>query len=114
MKFMKWKTLIITSVVCLLPVFLGLALWERLPETMAIHFNMHNQPDGFAPKGFVVFGLPCLMMGLQCFCCFVNDINAYKHGERKKFEAVTKWIIPALSVIMQCVTLFSAVFSEGR
>jgi len=105
MKFMKWKTLIITSIVCLLPILLGLILWNKLPETMAIHFDINNQPDNFASKGFVVFGLPCLMVLLQCFCCFVNDINSYKHGERKKFEMATKWIIPAMSIILQCMTL---------
>ena len=105
MKFIKWKTLIITCIVCLLPILLGLALWSQLPDTMAIHFNMYNQPDNFASKGFVVFGLPALMVILQIFCCFINDINAHRHGERKKFEMATKWIIPIMSVILQVLTL---------
>ena len=33
MKFIKWKSVIITSVVCLLPIFLGLLLWNKLPDT---------------------------------------------------------------------------------
>lgn len=106
MKFMKWKTLIITSLVCLAPILLGVLLWNSLPDSMAIHFDMNNRPDNFAPKSFVVFGLPVLMMLLQIFCCFVNDINAKKHGERKKFEKATKWIIPVMTVILQGVTLF--------
>lgn len=102
---MKWKSLGITCLVCLLPILLGVALWESLPDTMAIHFDMYNHPDNFASKGFVVFGLPCLMVLLQIFCCVINDSNAYKHGERKKFERVTKWIIPVMTVILQVVTL---------
>ncbi len=105
MKFMKWKYFAITSLVCLLPILLGLALWDKLPETMAIHFNINNQPDNFAPKVFVVFGLPLLMVALQLFCCFINDINAHRHGTRVKFERVTKWIIPIMTVILQIVTL---------
>lgn len=105
MKFIKWKTLIITCVVCLLPIVLGAALWDKLPDTMAIHFDVNNTPDNFAHKGFAVFGIPVLMLLLQCFCCFINDINAYKHGERKKFERVTKWIIPVMTVILQITTL---------
>jgi len=104
MKFIKWKSLFITCLVCLLPILLGLALWEKLPDTIAIHFNIHNEPDNFAKKGFVVLGIPLLMVLLQCFCCFVNDINAYKHGERKKFERITKWIIPVLSIVLQITT----------
>ena len=105
MKFMKWRILIITGIVCLLPVLLGISLWNKLPDTMAIHFDINNNPDNFASKEFVVFGLPFIMVLLQFFCCFVNDINAYKHGSRKKFENVTKWIIPSMTVILQIITL---------
>lgn len=105
MKKFKWKIFVITSIVCLLPVWLGIYLWDNLPETMAIHFNIYGEPDNFASKGFVVFGLPMLMVVLQGFCCFINDLNAYKYGERKKFETVTKWIIPCMTVVLQIITL---------
>ncbi len=105
MKFFKWKTFIITSVVCLLPILFGSAVWDKLPRAMAIHFNIYGKADNFASKGFVVFGLPLLMVLLQAFCCFINDINSAKHGERKKFEMVTKWIIPCLTVLLQIITI---------
>ena len=105
MRVFKWKFFCITSVVCLLPILLGVALWEKLPDTMAIHFNIYGVADNFASKGFVVFGLPLLMVALQGFCCFINDINAHKHGERKKFETVTKWLIPCLTIVLQGITL---------
>ena len=105
MKFIKWKALIVTCIVCLLPIILGVVLWGSLPDRMAIHFDMYNNPDNFASKGFVVFGLPALMVVLQIISCLINDINAYHKGPRKKFETVTKWIIPAMSIILQVVTL---------
>lgn len=105
MKFMKWKILIITCAVCLLPILLGVALWDRLPETMAIHFDMYNQPDNFASKGFVVFGLPAMMVVLQIICCAINDTKAAQYGERKKFTNVVKWIIPVMAIVLQTVTL---------
>lgn len=105
MKFIKWKSLIITCLVCLLPILLGLYLWNDLPESIAIHFNLNNEADNFASKEFAVFGLPCLMVLLQTFCCIINDINAHKHGNRAKFETVTKWIIPVMSVLLQIITL---------
>ena len=104
MKFFKWKYFLVTSIVCLLPCLLGVLLWDKLPDVMAIHFDINNNPDNFASKGFVVFGLPILMVILQGFCCFINDLNAKKHGERKKFETVTKWIIPILTIVLQLAT----------
>lgn len=104
MKFFKWKIFFITSVFCLLPVLFGVALWDKLPDVIATHFDINNNPDGFSSKGFTVFGLPVLMVVLQGFCCFVNDFNANKHGERVKFEMVTKWIIPVLTIVFQVAT----------
>ena len=104
MKFVKWKILIITCAICLLPILMGLALWNDLPDTIAIHFNIYNEADGFASKGFAVFGLPVMMAVLQIVCCIINDFNAMKHGERKTFERATKWIIPLLGIFLQVIT----------
>ena len=111
MKFIKWKTLVITCLVCLLPIFFGLFLWDYLPDTMPIHFNFYGEPDNFASKGFVVFFLPLFMMLLQSFCCIVNDINSRKHGESKKVERVMKCFIPAITVVLQIVII---VYSLGK
>lgn len=105
MKYIKWKNLLITSMVCLLPILLGVALWNDLPDTMAIHFDINNEPDNFAPKVFVVFGLPVIMMVLQAICCVTNDINAKKYGECRKIEKLTNWIIPIVSIVLQVITL---------
>lgn len=105
MKFIKKKSFIISCLVCLMPILLGVTLWNRLPDIMAIHFNIHNEADNFATKSFAVFGLPILMMFLQIFCCIINDVNSTKHGERKKFEIIVKSIIPILTIILQVLTI---------
>ena len=105
MRYIKWKNILITCIVCLLPILLGVALWQDLPDTMAIHFNINNEPDNFAPKAFVVFGLPVMMAIMQVICCVANDINAKKHGENKKIEKVTSWILPSVSIVLQIMTL---------
>ena len=104
MKFMKWKIFFITAIVCLLPILLGLALWESLPESIPIHFDIAGNPDNYAAKGVAVFLIPVLMVLAQFFCCFINDINTHIHGERKKFTLVTKWILPVMSIVLQTIT----------
>ena len=105
MKFIKWKILIITCVVCILPIVAGLALWHKLPETIAIHFDINNNPDNFAPKGFVVFGLPLMMVAFQIISCLTTDISNQKHGRKTKLETVTKWIIPVMSIVLHTLTI---------
>ena len=46
MKAINKRTLILTSLVILLPMFFGLALWNRLPERMPTHFNFSGEVDG--------------------------------------------------------------------
>jgi len=105
MKYIKWKSLLITCLVCLTPILLGIALWNQLPDSIAIHFNIYNEADNFASKEFAVFGLPAMMVLLQIICCVINDVNTYRFGERKKFTRATKWIIPILCIVLQILTL---------
>ena len=104
-KIIKWKFLLVSCLITLLPVLLGVALWNSLPENIAIHFDMYNRPDNFAPKWFAVFGLPVMMVILQTISCAITDFKSAKHGERKKFENVVKWIIPVLCIVLQVITL---------
>lgn len=105
MKFINWKSLIVTCAVCLLPILFGVALWNSLPELIAVHFNLNNEPDNFASKAFAVFGLPVIMAVLQAFCCIINDANFGKYGEVKRFKRTTKWTIPAVTIILQTAIL---------
>lgn len=105
MKFFKWKIYIITTLVCLSPVLFGLALWDKLPQQMAIHFDFQGNPDNFASRGFTIFGLPLLMVLTHTICCFASDFDLYKRGTNTKLETVVKWIIPCLTIAFQVITL---------
>lgn len=102
MKAIKWKSLIITCLICLVPILLGLVLWNKLPDSIAIHFDINNNPDNFASKEVAVIFLPVLMALLQVVCCLLTDLNAYHKGARVRFEIVTKLIIPIMTCILQC------------
>lgn len=60
----KWKILI-TTLIVLLPILVGCLLWDRLPDTIATHFGVDNEPNGFSSKAFAVFGLPGIMAALH-------------------------------------------------
>lgn len=102
---MKSKMLIITCVVCLFPVLFGVVVWDKLPYSMAIHFDVYNNPDNFASKTLVVFGLPLLMCLLQIVSYVTSDIQRKKYSSYEKIEMFAKWIIPVMTVILQIITL---------
>ena len=44
------KTLIITSIVTLLPTLTGIIYWKQLPDVMPAHFGMNIEADRFSKE----------------------------------------------------------------
>ena len=86
------KTLILTSVITLLPIFIGLLLWRQLPASVAIHFGVDNQPDGYCSKAFAVFGLPVMMLFFHFICIVATNIDPKRKNISKKVFHVVMWI----------------------
>lgn len=105
MKNIKWKTLFLTSFVCLLPILFGLSVWEKLPDTLPIHFNIHGEADNYASRAFAVIGLPFIMALFQVFCCITSDWQTARYGGNKNIERVTKWSIPCLTTVLYVITI---------
>ncbi|MFA6774205.1 MAG: DUF1648 domain-containing protein, partial [Sphaerochaeta sp.] len=55
------RTLVVTTLVCLLPLVFSALVYAELPDRVAIHFNAAGEPDNFASKAFAAFGLPLLL-----------------------------------------------------
>lgn len=108
MKKLNMKILTATSVVCLLPVLLGLIFYSRLPAQIAVHFTGNNTPDNYFPKAAFVFGMPGIMLLLQVFCCVMSDLSDKNPEANRRTITVYKWLIPILSIILYCVTILYA------
>ncbi len=91
------KTIIITSIVTILPILIGLILWNRLPNELATHFDMNNVADGWSTKPFVVFGLPFIVLGIHLLCTLATCMDPKNHKIGDKIFKVVLWLIPAIS-----------------
>lgn len=105
MKNINWKILIITSMVCLLPIVLGIIFYQQLPEQMPVHFNINNEADNYASKNFALFGIPIILTALQIFCCVITDWKENKETQRPRFITIIKWFIPILSVVVSTILI---------
>lgn len=108
MKKINFKILILTSIVCLLPIILGVYFYNELPEQVAVHFNINNEPDNYFSKQGFVFGIPFMMVAIQIFVCMVSDLSDKNPEANKKAVSIFKWIIPSITVILYIVTLMIA------
>lgn len=108
MKKINLKVLIATSLVCLLPIILGVFFYNQLPEQVAIHFDINNTPNGYFSKSAFVFGMPLIMVVLQAFCCIVNDLTDKNPEVNEKAVRAFKWMLPVVTVVLYIVTIIYA------
>ena len=93
------KTLIIASIVTILPIFIGLLVWDRLPDVMATHFGMDNEANGWSSKAFAVFGLPLFLLAMEWIAAVVTSQDPRRQNISPKMFTLVLWIIPMVSVV---------------
>ena len=94
------STMIAASVVILIPMVVGLLLWNRLPEQITIHWGLNNTPDGWAGKEIVVFGMPALLLVVQWVGVLLTSLDPkVKNADGKPMKLVL-WLIPAISLVI--------------
>ena len=106
------RTLIISSLVLLIPVIVGLLLWNQLPDRVPSHWDINGDVDAWSSKGFTVFGMPALMLALQWICVIASMADPkYKNFNTKMLKLVL-WTCPAISLIVNGMVYCAALGFE--
>lgn len=100
MKKIDWKNLFITCIVTIMPMLIGIIFYNQLPETIPVHFNIHNQPDTYTSKEFALFGIPAILMAIQIVICVIMDVKRKENTEVSKLETIMRWFMPIVSVLV--------------
>ena len=108
MKSNSRKEMILTTLICLLPMLAGLYLYDRLPETIATHFGVNGEANGWSSRAFTVFGLPALMAGCNLLVWFALRTDPKKQNMNPTLRALGGWTVPVLSVLLSAMTLGNA------
>lgn len=106
------KTLILTSVIILLPILAGLLLWNKIPDEIATHFNTQGIADGFSSKAFSVFGLPLFLLAVHWVCTVITSTDPKKQNISGKPLKLVFWICPLISVLVSGIIYASALEIE--
>ncbi len=90
----------VASVVTLLPLLFGIIMWDKLPDTFAVHWGPSGEADGFASKAIGVFLLPILLEALFWLCLIVTAKDNKNTGQNRKAETLVIWIVPVISLVV--------------
>ena len=99
------KTLILTTLICLLPAAVGAAVYSRLPETMATHWGFDGQPNGWSSRAFAVFGLPALLAGLNLLMYFGLNADPKRQNMNATLRGISLWTPAAVAVLAGGATI---------
>lgn len=105
-------TIIITTLITLLPILFGLIVWNRLPEQIATHWGADGQANGYSGKAFAVFGMPCILAAFQLLVSFITLNDPKRRNIHKKPLALVLWILPVMSIIVNGITYAIALGME--
>ena len=94
------KTLILTSMVLFIPMVIGLILWNRLPEQVPSHWDIHGNIDGWSSKAFAVFAIPALLLMLHWLCIIASTMDPKHQNYSDKMFKVVLWICPVIGLIL--------------
>ena len=95
--------MIITSLILLIPVAVGLLLWNQLPDVIPTHWGINGEVDGWSSKPFAVFGLPILMLVMQWVCVLASTADPKYKNYNPKMLKLALWICPAIGLILCCM-----------
>lgn len=102
------KLLVLTSILCLLPIFLGLFYWKALPAEIPTHFDFSGQADGYSSKAEAVFFLPLFMVGIHVISIFMTSVSPKSQNIGSKGKILIYWLVPMIAIPVQVASLLSA------
>ncbi len=106
---LKIKGFYLSLVICLIPIILSLVFYDKMPDMVVTHWNFKNEPDGFSPKWAVVFLIPAILFALNILVWFAVNAEPKKQGINRNIKSIVLWMLPVMSVIVQCVIIMFSV-----
>ena len=110
----NWKTLLITSLILLVPMLAGILLWNQLPAQIPSHWNAAGEIDRWSSKAFAVFCMPLILLAAQWLCVIGTGADPKKANHSGKILQLVLWIIPILSIVLHVLTYMAALGNEVR
>ena len=100
--------LIITSVITLIPVVIGLILWNKLPDQVPVHWDINGAVDGYATRTQAVFAMPFVLVAFHWICVLGTLLDPKKQNINDKMFTLVLWIIPVISLLCNSLVYATA------
>lgn len=100
----KKKSLIITSVVCILPLIAGVIMLGKLPEMLPVQWANDGTVSNYAPRWFAVFGMPIFFMLMNAFFHYKAEKSDLADQYPPAMKLFLKWSMPVIGAVGTTMT----------
>lgn len=103
--FILERTLVFTTILCLLPILFGILVYGRLPEQVPSQFDFNGNIKGTMARAHMVFLLPAMMAILNVLVHFMMEADPKRRAYPPAMKLMMKWLVPVLVCVLQPVSL---------
>lgn len=100
------KTLIISTILCIIPLILSIIFYDKIPEKIPSHFDINGNVDSYQSKFFICILLPIIFCIGNLFLNILLNNDPKKENHNKKLLTICKFIIPSISLIFIPASIF--------
>lgn len=94
--------IIISTIILMLPIIIGILIWDKLPDSAPVHFNAKGEVDRFGSKMSTVCEIPVFMMIFQLITVFAMTVSD-KNKISDRIFGIVLYFFPMMSVIAVCI-----------
>ena len=108
------KLLLITTLLCLLPIVFALFNYNKLPEQIPSHWNANGEINGYMEKNIFIFALPIGMALLNIFVIIFTHLDPKNKSNSRKILNYIYWIIPLVTLLVTTSSYYVALSSNKQ
>jgi len=108
---MRKSNIIIIGII-VLSFLIGFYFYPQMPERVASHWNIQGEVDGYMPKGWGLFLMPLILVGLFLLFLLIPEIDPLKENI-KKFRKYFDGFIVLLILFLFFIYLLTILWNMG-
>lgn len=93
------KHIVISTVLCALTLAVFLAFYDRLPESIPVHFDSAGVANSFWPRNIVVFGVPVVYV-------LLNLIASLTVSQKENAKPYMYYIMAVVAYVVTGVMIY--------
>ena len=93
------KLMGLTTIICLLPMFLGITLYEALPDMIPSQWGFSGEISSYMSKNSMVFYMPVFMAFCNLVVHAAFHVDPKRANQSETLKKITAFIVPVLSMI---------------